>query len=135
FILPAASLEGGLTVEGLSGERVDVFVQSADDKSPSLLVEDAPTAGESAPGTSEFLVARTNLMVNRDQFEKLLRAKSESRKFILRPVSPRPFDSLWSSRPVHQSDFQNVGHALFAILFAWIGSITSRYFYSTRDPS
>jgi hypothetical protein len=135
FVVPPASLEGGLTVGDLSGMRVDVFVQSASAKSPSLLVEDVPTAGESAPGPSEHSVSRTNLMVDRDQFERLTQAKAQSQKFILRPVSPRPLEPLWSSPPVHHSEFQTVGHALFSLLFAWIGSITSRYFYATHDTA
>ncbi|MFI5454177.1 MAG: hypothetical protein ACHRXM_01880 [Isosphaerales bacterium] len=36
FVVPPASLEGGLTINDLSGSRVDVWVRAEDEKLPSL---------------------------------------------------------------------------------------------------
>jgi len=130
FVVPAASVEGDLTVEELRGSRVDVWVEAEGDKAPSLLVEGVPAGAARAAGA---MIARTTLMVDRDQFAKLSQAKADSRQFILRRYSPSPFTPLWSSPPVQLSDFAIVGHALFGILCAWSGSIVTRYFYATRE--
>jgi hypothetical protein len=131
FVVPAATLEDGLTIEDLSGARVDVWAKADDEKAPSLLAEDVPTMGQES--ASSAFIARTTLMVDRDQFAKLSRAKAYSQKFTLRRALPKPFAPLWSSPPVGQTDFANVGHALFVIVFAWTGSMAGRYFFATGD--
>jgi hypothetical protein len=129
FVVPPATLEGGLTIDDLHGSQVDVLVRAESEKVPSLLVSGVPTGDDPGSGAS---ISRPTVMTDRDQFAMLSQAKAYSRKFILRRHSPSPFERLWSSPPVQLPDFENVGHALFGILCAWIGSAVSRYLFATR---
>jgi hypothetical protein len=133
FVVPPATLEDGLTIEDLSGARVDVWVKADDEKAPTLLAEDVPTMGMGQGSASGASIAKPALIVDRDQFAKLSRAKAYSQKFTLRRALPKPFAPLWSSPPVGPTDFANVGHALFVIVSAWTGSMAGRYFFATRE--
>ena len=88
FTVPAATLEGGLTVEDLNDSPVDVWVKGQGEKFPALLAEGIPTAGRSASGSA---IIRTTLLVDRDQLASLEEARAYSRSIILRPHSPGPF--------------------------------------------
>jgi hypothetical protein len=130
--LAPVELEGDLTVEDLSQSRVDVWVRSEGQASPSLLVEGAQTVGGSGSTT-----IRVNIRANAAQFGKLelAKARAGSPTFILRPHRPGLFDRLWSSPPVPTWQFDEVGHSLFGLLCAWLGSLVARYLYATRDPA
>jgi hypothetical protein len=129
--LAPVELEGDLTLQNLNQSRVDVWVRSEGQESPSLLVEGVRTIGGSVDGTA-FGV---NIRVDAEQFAKLEQAKAraDSPSFNLRPHSPGLFARLSSSPPVATSQFDEVGHSLFGLLCAWIGSLVARYFFATRD--
>ncbi len=130
FVVPPAALEGGLTLEDLKGSPVDVWVKGEGEARPSLLVEGVPSVDYSGGGNA---ISLPTLMADADQNAKLTRAKAYSQQFILRPHSPSPLAPLWSSPPVGPSEFEEVGHALFGLLWAWIGGMAGRYFHATRD--
>ena len=130
FFLPPAALEGGLTTDELNGSRVDVWVKGEGKARPSLLVEgvlskDGPMGPNEDSGPT--------VMADAGQFAKLARAVAYSQEFILRPHESGPFDPLWSSPPVQRRDFENVGHALFGLISAWVGGMAGGYFHATRD--
>jgi hypothetical protein len=129
FVVPSATLEDGLTAGKLIGSRVDVLVKGTGDPSPVLLVTDVQAVAD--PGVVDTLPG-TRLDVRRDQNALLARAKAGTKKFFLRPHAPFPFEPLWSSPPVDLPAFENVGHSLFALLLAWVGSAAGRYFFATR---
>ncbi|MGO9467391.1 MAG: hypothetical protein ACLQIB_52230 [Isosphaeraceae bacterium] len=129
FVLPSATLQDGLTADKLVGSRVDVLVKGERDPSPVLVVTDVqavadPEIVDTLPGT--------RLDIRRDQNAILAQAKAGQKKFFLRRHTPVPFEPLWSSPPVDLPAFENVGHSLFALLFAWVGSAAGRYFFATR---
>jgi hypothetical protein len=128
--LAPVELEGDLTLQDLNQSRVDVWVRSEGQAAPSLIVEGVQTAGGSGSTT-----IRVYIRADAEQFAKLAQAKATvaSPSFILRPHRPGLFDRLWSSPPVPSGQFDEVGHSLFGLLCAWIGSLVARYFFATRD--
>ena len=129
FELPAVSLEGGLKTEQLHGSVVDVWTKKEGDASASPLVLGAATEKQRSPVFQD--INSGVLLVNADQVEKLAEAKAYLREFILRPHTASPLDSLWMIPPVKSSEFDDVGHPVFALLAAWIGGMCAVRF---RDP-
>jgi hypothetical protein len=129
YDLPTASLEGGLTIEQLNGSPVDVWSKGERDASPSLLVTGAATENQNSQRAN--VIAAAVLLVDADQFQKLAWAKAYSRDFILRPHTPSPLDAIWLIPPVGASDFEDVGHAFFGLVAAWIGGLAGRLFLAT----
>jgi hypothetical protein len=132
FIVPRSLLDEGLTIEELYGSVVDVWVKGDGEASPTLLLEDVPTADSDASGSNAVL--RPALMPDADQFATLAKAEAQSKRFTLQAHRPDPFDPLWSSPPVSLRAFEDVGHPLFGLLWAWIGGVAGRYAIATRGP-
>jgi len=128
FVLPSATLQDGLTADKLIGSRVDVLVKGERDPSPVLVVTDVQAVAD--PGIVDTLPG-TRLDIRHDQNASLAQAKASLKKFFLRPHTPVPFEPLWSSPPVDLPAFANVGHSLFALLFACVGGAAGRYFFAT----
>ncbi len=129
FAVPSATLQDGLTADKLVGSRVNVLVKGERDPSPVLLVTDVEAVAD--PGAVNTLPG-TRLDVRRDQNALLAQAKAGTKKFFLRQHTPIPFEPMWSAPPVDLAEFENVGHSLFALLFAWFGSAVGRYFFATK---
>jgi hypothetical protein len=134
FVVQSANLEGGLTVDDLSDSLVDVWVRGEDDTVSWLLLKGVQSRGRPTPGAARI---RVTLMTDAGQFAKLTRAKtkSPSLQVILRRHSASPFAPLWANPPVNFGDFEDVGHCLFGLLSAWIGSSAGRYFFATRTDA
>jgi hypothetical protein len=132
FVLPAAVFQDGLTVEELKTAPIDVWVTGEGAQFPALLVEGVRTASDPR---SDSMIMGTVLDVDRDQNARLAEAKAYSRQFVLRRHTPNPISALSASPPVKLEDFQKVGHFVFGLLAAWIGSIMGRYFFATRDET
>jgi hypothetical protein len=130
FELPRASLEGGLTIEQLNGSAIDVWIKKDGEAAPAPLVLGAATENQNNGGN---VINAGVLLVNADQYERLAEAKAYLRQFILRPHTPSPLDSLWMIPPVTASEFYDVGHALFALLAAWVGGMVARFAFATRE--
>ena len=132
FELPAVSLEGGLKTEQLHGSVVDVWTKKEGEASASPLVLGAATEKQNNPAIQ--IINSGVLLVNADQFEKLAEAKAYLREFILRPHTASPLDSLWMIPPVKSSEFDDVGHPVFALLAAWIGGMFARFVFADPRP-
>jgi hypothetical protein len=132
FVVPAAVLDYGLTVEEMKTTPIDVWVKGEGDQYPALLVAGVRTASEPR---SDSMIMGTVLDVDRDQNARLAEAKSYLRRFVLRRHTPNPFAALSASPPVQFVDFENVGHVVFGLLCAWIGSVFGRYVFTTRDEA
>ncbi len=74
FFVPRSLLDEGLTIEELYGSVVDVWVKGDGEASPTLLVEDVPTAESYVTGSN--VVQRPALMPDADQFAKLAKRYS-----------------------------------------------------------
>jgi hypothetical protein len=122
--------EGDLTFDDLGKSPVDVWVRGEDKGSPTLLAE-----GVVFGGGSNGRPAQVHIVADAAQFAKpeLAKARLGSRTFILRPHPSGLFDPLWASPPVSPKQFENVGHSLFGLLCAWLGSVAARYLFATRD--
>ena len=137
FVVPAATLQEGLTVDELSRSPVDVWVKEGENP-PTLLVEGVrtiPTLLVEGVRTIDSGTTSPTLDVDRDQNALLAQAKAYSRRFILRRGGSRPFAAMWSVPPVETSDFEGVGHSLFGLLCAWLGGMAGRYFFATREAT
>jgi hypothetical protein len=112
------------------GERVDVWVNKKEEEAATLLIDDIHVAGAATSGT---MLTGVVLHADSNQLARLKRAQAAGMTFILKHHIHSPFAPLWSTPPITDDDFRDVGHSWFGLLWAWIGGWVGRYFYATRD--
>ena len=123
--VPNPTLGAGVTMGTLSStvRRVDVWAKNSDG-TKSILAEDAKVAGLS---NSDNRVTQVKIIVHGNEYNDITQAQADRASFTLEVYEPGVFSGLRSSPPVRERDFQFVGHPLFALLFAWLGSIAGRF--------
>jgi hypothetical protein len=104
----------------------NVFVQKPGEESPSLLVANAQFLRFSDPGK----VAR--VLISDAEWVRITKAFNAQWNVFLEPTPAKPLAGWWSSRPVQPDQFNEVGHALFALFFSWLGGVVGRHMYATR---
>jgi hypothetical protein len=130
--VPNPTLGSGVTMGSLSStvRRVNVWAKKSDG-TKSILAEDAQVVGLSNSGN---IVTQVNIKVSGVESASLKQAQSDKAGFILEVYEPGMFSGLRSNPPVRSEAFQFVGHSLFTLFFAWLGSFAGR-FLSTPSES
>ncbi len=129
--VPGAILGKGITMANLSStRRIDVWAKMSDG-TRSLMAEDAEFLGLSNSGNT----VTVQIEVHRDEATGLSQAQAARASFVIEAHDPGLFSGLRSSPPVRSDDLQTVGHPLFALLFAWLGSIAGRFFFTPTEPT
>jgi hypothetical protein len=117
----------------LSGTQhiVDVWTKKGDG-TMSLVAEGAEIRGFVNSGNT---VTEVRIEVHRDEAASPSQVQAAQASFVIEAHDPGLFSSLRSSPPVRSDDVQTVGHPLFALLFAWLGSIAGRFFFTPTEPT
>jgi hypothetical protein len=128
FLVPNPALGEGLTLARLGStvRRVDVWAVKGDG-TRSLLAEDAQVVGLNNSGLT--------IQVRGREHASLIQAQSIPASFAVEVHEPSLFSGLLRNPPVGEGEFKFVGHALFALLFAWLGGHAGRFFYTPNQPS
>lgn len=126
YQLKRVAVGSGLNADALAGKVVDVLSKTADSQAALPLVEHVRIVGVSR--TALGYVQTVDVAVNRLDQPRLSQADGDGREFILVRSRNRVLESIFPEVPVAQADFDRVGHALFGILFAYLGGWAGRYF-------
>jgi hypothetical protein len=126
FVLKNPTPEPGMDIRTVSTSRLDVRVRAAGGGADHLLVGNVETTGSSGSGT---VLREVAIRVDVVQEALLQRAEEEGATFILNRHSPSLFEWEIADATVDPGAFVKVGHALFVLLFAWIGGIAGRRLY------
>jgi hypothetical protein len=131
--VPGPILGNGITMASLSNTQriVDVWAKKRDG-TRSIVAKGAEIAGLSTSGN---VVNEMRIQVHRDESAGLSQAQAAQASFMIEAHDPGLFSGLRSSPPVRSNDVQTVGHPLFALLFAWLGSIAGRFFFTPTEPT
>ena len=122
FTVAGPVLEG-VTPDGLAGAHVRVLVKGMNDKSPTLVAEDASVSDTSDSGVT--------LVLDRNQYSQLSDARFGNKQVFLSRRQPE----MLADMGVDSDAFQDVGHALFGLMAGVIGGWTGRYFFLTREET
>ena len=93
---------------------------------PSLLAANAVFSSFSVPASV------ANISVSPSDHARIVKAFNAGMDVFLEPAPAKPFAGFWSSRPIQPDEFNEVGHALFTLLFSWAGGAVGRRMYATR---
>lgn len=126
FTVPSPTLAAGVDSGSLRTHRVDVRARPAGGGTEFVLVEDVNVAGRSS---SRGVITKVVIVVDRGQEALLAKAEADGVEFILDRHRPSFLEWDLTEAPVAFGAFQDVGHALFALLFAWLGGIAARRLY------
>jgi hypothetical protein len=111
--------------DGLRREGASVYVKRPGEASFSLLVAHAQFV--------EFAGHRlARIAVSDAEYGKITQAFTARWPVIVEPTPVKPLAGLWVSPPVQPDQFNEVGHALFAMLISWLGGGVGRHMYATR---
>jgi hypothetical protein len=109
----------------LRREGANVYIKEPGEDRPTLLVANAQFTGLSGSNVA-------NILVSAAEHARLSQAYAAQKNIFLELPPANPFGGLWLSQPVFPDQFNEVGHALFTLLLAWLGGALGRQMYTTR---